>query len=57
MIKEIKESITNSDSIGLTHDSRKDVRALAKMINILIDKVNELIEEINDSKINPEFPR
>lgn len=40
--------IKNSDSIGILHDSRKDVRTLARMINILLEKVNGLVEANNN---------
>lgn len=47
-IEKIRFSLTNADGVGLTHDSRKDVRRLASVVNRLIDKINELIEENNN---------
>ncbi len=35
---------------GIFHDSRKDVRLLMMVVNELHDKVNELIEEIEELK-------
>jgi len=47
MIEKISVSLKKSSEIGLRHNSREDVRSLAKICNILIQKVNELTDEIN----------
>lgn len=47
MIKKIDFKLRRSSGIGIFHDSREDCRNLARTCNILIDKVNELTEEIN----------
>lgn len=47
-IERIKTKIRKTDSIGMFHDSRSDVRILAKLVNTLIDKVNELTDANND---------
>jgi len=39
-----------SGGSGIFHDSREDVRRIAKVVNLLIDKMNELIEENNELK-------
>ena len=44
-MEKIDFRIIKPDTIGIFHDSRKDVRTLAKVCNHLIDKVNELIDE------------
>lgn len=44
-MKKIDFKIIKPDSIGILHDSRKDVRSLALVCNKLIDKINELIDE------------
>ena len=49
-IKKITFRLGDSDSYGFTHDSRTDVRNLAKVCNVLIDKLNELAEEVNKLK-------
>lgn len=50
MINKINTKIILSNSPGLIHDSRKDIRTLSKMCNELINKVNELTDEINKIK-------
>jgi len=47
MIQKIKVRINRSEDRGVFHDSRKDSRTLGEAINILIDKVNELVETNN----------
>lgn len=47
MIKKIDFKLRKSSGIGIFHDSREDCRNLAKVCNILIDKVNELTSEVN----------
>lgn len=39
----------NSDG-GLFHDSRKDSRLLMQCINLIVDKLNEVIDENNKLK-------
>lgn len=46
-IEKIKLRIIKPDDTGMFHDSRKDSRTLGKAINMLIDKVNELVEANN----------
>jgi hypothetical protein len=50
LIKKITKRLRNSDHISVFHDTRNDVVVLAKMVNMLIDKDNELIDEINELK-------
>ena len=47
MIKKINFRLRESLNKGIFHDSREDSRRLAKTCNILIDKVNELTDEVN----------
>jgi len=47
MIKKLSINLRSSSSVGLFHDSRKDVNTLGKTCNILIDKINELVAEVN----------
>ena len=41
------QRLRRSRESGLFHDSRQDARVLATMCNILTDKVNELVDEVN----------
>jgi hypothetical protein len=50
MIEKITKRLRNSDRIGVFHNTRGDVVLLARMVNMLIDKNNELIDEINELK-------
>ncbi len=47
MIQKLSISLRGSGGISLTHDSRQEVRTLSKVCNILIEKVNELTDEVN----------
>jgi len=49
-VEEIRVQLKKTDSIGLFHDSRGDARVLAKALNIAIDKINELVAEVNQLK-------
>lgn len=44
-MKRIELKLKESDGIGIFHDSRGDIKKLAKVINLLIIKVNELVDE------------
>lgn len=48
MIKRIASKIRSTNSGGLFHDSRQDVRTLTVACNQLIDKVNELTDKVNE---------
>ena len=50
MIKKIDIKLRDSKGGFLIHDSRSDVRALMKVCNCLIEKVNELIDIANHIK-------
>ena len=47
MIKKIQCRLRKTDTIAIFHDSRKDVQRLATTCSVLIDKVNELVDEVN----------
>lgn len=47
MIKKLNIRLRRSCSRGIFHDSREDCERLARTCNILIDKVNELTNEVN----------
>lgn len=47
MIKKIKNKVGTTGGAGIFHDTRDDVRILAEVCNRLIDKVNELTDEVN----------
>jgi len=49
-MEKIKDKIIPSGEIGIVHASRRDVRTLGMVINMLIDKVNELIDEVEKQK-------
>lgn len=46
----INVKVRPSGEGGLFHDSRRDVRVLGQAVNLLIEKVNELIDENNRLK-------
>ena len=46
----IEIKIKPTSTVGVFHDSRKDIHTLTKVVNILIHKVNELVEENNKKR-------
>ena len=50
MINPIKIKIRQSKQKSILHNSREDAEMLGKVCNELIDKVNELIVEVNKLK-------
>lgn len=46
-IKLIRNRIVGSGESGIFHDSRKDIKTIGKMLNEVIDKVNEIVICIN----------
>ncbi len=48
-ISKIKKRLRQTSGSSLFHDSRSDVRELKEAVNMLIDKVNELVEAQNKS--------
>ena len=50
MVKKIKTRIRKSSNPGIFHDSRGDIAIISKVCTELIDKVNELVEEVNELK-------
>ncbi len=49
-MEKITIDLTRSEYSGIMHDSRKDVITLMKVCNLLIEKYNELVDEIEDLK-------
>lgn len=49
-MEKMKFKLKQSSGVGIFHDSRADVRSLSKVINLIIDKMDEIIEEINNLK-------
>ena len=47
MIKELDFRLRKSDGYVIMHDSRADSQALIGVCNTIIDKVNELVSEVN----------
>lgn len=47
MIKRLIMTIRKSSNSGIFHNSREDIVTLGKAMNILIDKVNELVDANN----------
>lgn len=45
-MQKLKTKLKNTSDYGLFHDSRADVRLLKNVINLLHDKINELIDEL-----------
>jgi len=50
MANKITKKLKRMGESGLFHDSRADVRLIAKYCNSLVDKINELIDEIETIK-------
>lgn len=48
MIEKITLYVRSSDSVAIFHDSRSDVKALAKVLNTCIEKVNEIVDTVNE---------
>lgn len=46
-IKHINMNMRRSDSSGIMHDSRQDVRLLMKVCNAQQEKINELVDVVN----------
>lgn len=46
-IKEIEIKLIRSENRGILHDSRADSRKIIEVTNILIDKINEIVREVN----------
>jgi low affinity Fe/Cu permease len=44
----IDYKIKKTNTVGLTHNSRQDVRTLMTVVNDLIETVNELVDEVNE---------
>lgn len=49
-MQKIKARLRKSDVPNLFHDTRGDVAILTKYCNMLADKVNELIDELEKTK-------
>lgn len=48
MIEPLKIKVRQADNPGVFHNSREDVARLGEALNKVIDKINELIEAVND---------
>jgi hypothetical protein len=46
-IEPLNNRLRRSGSHGIFHDTRQDVATLMLANNLLVDKVNELVEEVN----------
>lgn len=42
--------LTNTDSFGLSHNSRQGLRTLTKFCNLIVGKLNEAVDKINALK-------
>jgi len=51
-MKRITKKLRPSNSNGVFHNSREVVTSLATMVNLCIDKINELVEEVETLKLN-----
>tara|TARA_R110002050_G_scaffold155055_2_gene283054 strand:+ start:231 stop:410 length:180 start_codon:yes stop_codon:yes gene_type:complete len=49
-MEKIKIRIIKPSENGIFHDTRGDVKKLAKISNLLIGKVNELVDEVEKLK-------
>lgn len=54
MIKKLKFRFEYNFDAGLLHDSRKDVRKLAKALEKACYKIDELVDEVNRLKAESE---
>jgi hypothetical protein len=50
MIDKLNIGIRATGNRGMFHDSREDVRTLTKALNITLDKINELVEVVNEQE-------
>lgn len=51
-LKKIEYKLRRTESRGLVHDGRQDIRYVSGAVNDLIDKINELVDEIHLLKTN-----
>ena len=49
-IKKLTKKLRKSQDTSLFHDSRADVRSIMEVCNELTDKVNEIIELLNEQE-------
>jgi len=49
-VEKLKIRVGKSNNTGIFHDSRSDVAKLGEVCNKLINKVNELVDEVNTLK-------
>lgn len=56
-MQEITQKIKKTDSLYLFHNTKEDVATIAKYCNMLADKVNELNEELQETKSELEMVR
>lgn len=47
MINPIRKKLRKISGKGIFHDSRSDIKEATKGINMIIDKLNEVIREMN----------
>ena len=47
-MEKLKFKLRQSSSVGIFHDSRADSRAIMKVLNLAIDKIDELVESNNN---------
>lgn len=49
-MKPIVKKLRKSNGSSIFHNSREDVIKLAQMVNICVDKINELVSEVEQLK-------
>ena len=49
-MKEIKFKLRKTEGIKLLHNSKQDVKTLSEALNVCINKINELVQEVNELK-------
>ena len=49
-IKKLNLHINTNQDSGIFHDSRKDVNTLGKVLRLATQKIDELVEEVNQLK-------
>jgi len=51
MIQRIKTKLRGTEQAYLFQDTRQDIRTLIKVINLQMDKINELVDEANKREV------
>lgn len=50
MVRKINKRIRRSNTFGMFHDTRADIRTLTTFLNEISDKIDEVIDVVNTDK-------